>query len=329
VKLLKHLITHSLLLQAQHLSLARTIFPNMPNKVALITGGASGMGLAVATALLHRTHEDWTIHLVDLNAEAGKQATTNLKNTYFHQTNVTDYTSLVSAFEATYNTSQRLDFVYANAGIVERDNFYAKHNVHGPPPAPPNQLSVDINLKAVINTSYLALHYFRKAMAEHGRENVDPVLVMTASCGGLYPSEFCPIYSASKAAVVQFNRAITVAYHHEGVRTFATCPGTINTGLLSQEEWKSFPLEYFTPMETLVDTVVRLVDRGDMVDAKGVKKTGEDNWGLTVEVNGDNFYFREGPDFCDDNMRAMMANTSMAKQLARIEGVKKDRTNRA
>ncbi|KAL1798185.1 hypothetical protein ACET3X_002222 [Alternaria dauci] len=301
----------------------------MPAKVALITGGASGMGLAVATALSKRTDEEWTLHLVDLNASAGKTTTTTLKNTHFHQTNVTDYPSLVSAFEATYNTSSRLDFVYANAGIVERDNFYQPHNLEGPPPPQPNQLSVDINLKTVINTSYLALHYFRKTVAKHGRQNVDPVLVMTASCGGLYPSEFCPMYSASKAGVVQFNRAISVAYHHEGIRTFATCPGTINTGLMSQEEWKSFPLEYFTPMETLVDGVVRLVDGGEMVDAKGVKKSREENWGLTVEVNGDKLYFREGPEFCDENMREMMKYTSMAKQFTRIAGGMENGTNGA
>jgi NAD(P)-dependent dehydrogenase (short-subunit alcohol dehydrogenase family) len=137
------------------------------------------------------------------------------------------------------------------------------------------------------------------------------------------------MYSASKAGVVQFNRAITVAYHHEGVRTFATCPGTINTGLLSQEEWKSFPVEYFTPMETLVDGVVRLVDGGEIVDAKGVKKSKEDNWGLTVEVNGNNLYFSNGPEFCDENMKEMMKNTSMAKQLARIEGGKQNGANGA
>lgn len=133
------------------------------------------------------------------------------------------------------------------------------------------------------------------------------------------------MYSGGKAAVMQFNRAITVAYHHEGIRTFATCPGIVNTGLLSQEDWKAFPLEYFTSVEAIVDVVVKLVEGGAIVDAKGVKKSKDENWGLTVEVNGDKIYFRDCPEFCDEKMKMMMANTSMAKQLARIEG----RTNGA
>jgi NAD(P)-dependent dehydrogenase (short-subunit alcohol dehydrogenase family) len=154
----------------------------MSRKVAFITGGASGMGLAVAEALAKRG--DWDLHLVDLNAEAGKQAASSL-SAQFHQTNVTDYSSLTSAFENTFKQNGRIDFVFANAGIVERDNFYEKHDLSKPPPEP-NQLSIDINLKAVVNTSYLALHYFRK----NPKTVSSPVLVMTASCGGLYPSEF-------------------------------------------------------------------------------------------------------------------------------------------
>lgn len=296
----------------------------MARKVAFITGGASGMGLKVAEALSSRTHEEWDLYIVDLNATAGEKAISSLQNAHFHQTNVTDYASLVSAFEATFNTAGRLDFVYANAGIVERDNFYEQHDPNGKAPPPPNQLSIDINYKAVVNTSYLALHYFRKSLAKNGKEGSDPVLIMTASCGGLYPSEFCPMYSGAKAAVVQFNRAIAVAYHHEGIRTFATCPGTINTGLLSQEEWKSFPLEYFTPVETLVDAVLKLIDGGEIQDAKGRKFRKEEKWGLTVEVNGENFYFRDQPEFCDVNMEKMMANTSMKMQLERIEKGKKE-----
>lgn len=294
----------------------------MTRKVAFITGGASGMGLAVAQALSSRSHEEWDIHIIDLNAEAGGRAATSLKSAHFHQTNVTDYASLVSAFERTWSISGRLDFVFANAGIVERDNFYEEHDLNSPPP-PPNQLSIDINYKAVVNTSWLALHYFRKTFEKHGRGAVDAVLVMTASCGGLYPSEFCPMYSGSKAAVIQFNRAITVAYHHAGIRTFATCPGTIRTGLLNQDEWKSFRDEHFTPIETLVDAVVKLVDGGEIQDAKGKKVEGKNNWGLTVEVNGKNFYFRRGPEFCDQHMEEIMKNTSMAAQLDRIEKTKR------
>ncbi|KAF2822575.1 NAD(P)-binding protein [Ophiobolus disseminans] len=296
----------------------------MAKKVAFITGGASGMGLAVAQALSSRTDEDWDLHIIDLNVEAGKKAITSLKNAHFHQTNVTDYTSLTSAFEAAWSTSGRIDFVYANAGIVERDNFYEEHALDSPPP-PPNQLSIDINFKAVVNTSWLALHYFRKSLAKHGKESSDPVLVMTASCGGLYPSEFCPMYSGSKAAVIQFNRAITVAYHHAGIRTFSTCPGTIRTGLLNPDEWKSFPEEYFTPIQTLVDTVVQLVEGGDIEDAKGNKVQARDNWGLTVEVNGKSFYFRDGPEPCDKNMESMMKHTSMEVQLKRIEKTKQEK----
>lgn len=300
----------------------------MAKKVAFITGGASGMGLAVAQALSSRTDEEWDLHIIDLNGDAGKTAVASLKNAHFHQANVTDYPSLVSAFEATWSKSGRLDFVYANAGIVERFNFYEETPLNAPPP-PPNQLSIDINLKAVVNTSWLALHYFRKSLAENGKQGVAPSLVMTASCGGLYPSEFCPMYSGSKAAVIQFNRAITVAYHHAGIRTFSTCPGTIKTGLLNPEEWKSFPEEYFTPIETLVDAVVKLVDGKDIEDAKGRKFAAEENWGLTVEVNGNNFYFRDGVEPCDKNMESMMKHTSMEVQLARIEKAKREGTNGA
>lgn len=155
----------------------------MPNKVALITGGASGMGLAAAEALSARGN--WEFHLVDLNAEAGKKAVASLENALFHQANVTNYSSLASSFDNAFKASGRFDFVYANAGIVERDNFYEKHALDKIPPEP-NQLSIDINFKAVVNTCHLALHYFRKNPTDGG----SPVLVMTASCGGLYPSQF-------------------------------------------------------------------------------------------------------------------------------------------
>ena len=280
------------------------------------------MGLAVAQELSSRSNEDWDLHLIDLNESASKTVAATLKNAHFHKTNVTDWDNLITSFESAFSLSGRIDFVFANAGIVERDNFYAKHDLDKPPPQP-NQLSIDINLKAVVNTCYAALHYFRKSPKAEGP---GPALVMTASCGGLYPSEFCPMYSAAKAGVIHFNNAISYSYYLDGIRTYATAPGTIYTNLMTGEEWKSFPEQYFTPMSTLVEAVTHLVDGGDLEDSTGKKIKAEDAHGLTVEVNRDNFYFREKNKFCDSDMEAMMKFTSMEKQLARIEQTK-DQTN--
>lgn len=276
------------------------------------------MGLAVAEALASRSDEDWDLHLIDLNESAGKIVVSSLKNAHFHKTNVTDYKNLISAFESAFSTSGRLDFVFANAGIVERDNFYERHDLSKPPPEP-NQLSININFKSVVNTCYAALHYFRKSPKQEG---ASPALVMTASCGGLYPSEFCPMYSGAKAAVLHFNKAISYSYHLEGIRTYATAPGTIRTNLMTGEEWKSFPERYFTPMSTLVKAVTYVIDGGDLEDSTGKKIRAEDAFGLTVEVNRDNFYFRENNKFCDEDMEAMMKFTAMENQLARIEKTK-------
>ena len=130
------------------------------------------------------------------------------------------------------------------------------------------------------------------------------------------------MYSGSKAAVIQFNRAISYAFKQDGIRTYATAPGTIRTNLMNSEEWKSFPDEYFTPIETLVKAVVQLVEGGDLEDSNGRKVKEADSYGLTVEVNGGNIYYRDQVDFCDDYMRKMMEFTSMKNQLARIEKTK-------
>jgi NAD(P)-dependent dehydrogenase (short-subunit alcohol dehydrogenase family) len=192
-------------------------------------------------------------------------------------------------------------------------------------PSPLDTLVVDINYKAVISTSRLALHYFRKSLAKHSKS--DPVLIMTASCGGLYPAEFYPMYSGSKAAVIHFHRAIAVAYHYAGVRTFAICPGTVQTGLKSPEEWKLVPENFFTPIEIVVNTVIdKLVDGGDIKDSKGRNVQAKENWGLTVEINGSNIYFRDGVEHCDEIMKNMMKITSMEAQLGRIEKTEGEHT---
>lgn len=159
------------------------------------------MGLAVATALAKRG--DWSVHILDINEKLGLEAAGNLPNANFHKSNVTDYDALANVFKTIFiSGGHRLDFVFANAGVIERTKFYAKHP--DGPDAPPrlDQTSVDVDLKGVVWTTYLALHYFRQS-PEKGKGSS---LVMTASCGGLYPSYYSPLYSAAKCELGAFRQ---------------------------------------------------------------------------------------------------------------------------
>jgi NAD(P)-dependent dehydrogenase (short-subunit alcohol dehydrogenase family) len=147
-------------------------------KVAIITGGASGIGLEVANTLSRR--ENWTLHLFDVNETAGAEAARELPNAFFHKVDVSSYESLSSAFHDVYTSSKQLDFVFANAGIFEKPNFYEDFDANSTSPPPePKWPGIDINLKGAINTCYLARHYFRLTGQKDG------ALVMTASCVGL------------------------------------------------------------------------------------------------------------------------------------------------
>ncbi|KAF2018324.1 15-hydroxyprostaglandin dehydrogenase [Aaosphaeria arxii CBS 175.79] len=252
------------------------------------------MGLEVAKSLTQLPN--WKIHILDLHPTRGEQAASTLGAT-FHQTNVTDYTSLSSTFNTIFQTDRRIDFVFANAGIAEHANFYEDQAVDPPPEPKGMHAIVDINLKSVINTASLALHYMRKTPS-----CVDKSLVMTASCGGLYPSYYSPMYTATKHAVVGFMRSIAPLYYKTaGIRVNAICPGTVKTNLLTSDEWKNFPEEYFTPVEKIAKVVVMLVAGED--DGKGR--------GKAVEVCGWKHYYREQVDYCDEAMKAVMGATDI------------------
>ena len=144
------------------------------------------MGLEVATRLSKLS--TWDIHILDLPTSAGLSVASALSAT-FHPSDVTDEQGLNRIFHTILTKSRRLDFVFANAGIAEHANFFEEQSVDEEIKLPVKGLHslVDINLKSVITTSYLALHYMRRS------SGTDKTLVMTASCGGLYPSYYSPM----------------------------------------------------------------------------------------------------------------------------------------
>lgn len=287
------------------------------HRVALITGGANGMGYAVAHDLCQRG--GWDVHIVDINEKAGKTALeSGLSGAQFHACNVASYESLSGVFKRVFQTSNRLDFVFANAGIHETGStgdFYAAHDTGvEAPPEPTAKLNVvDVCLKSVINSSYLAQHYFRQNTAEDAK---DCNLVMTASCGSFYKSNNAPVYTAAKHGVVGFMRSIAEKmYANDGIRVNAICPGAVITNLFTPEQWSAFPEHLRIPISRVVEVVGMLLDgkakegldeQARRIDAPKKERDGEPFWGEAVELTPSDWYFREAPKFADDSMRENM-----------------------
>ncbi|KAI7536397.1 hypothetical protein KC331_g11498 [Hortaea werneckii] len=293
-------------------------------KTALITGGGpSGMGLTVAQALAAR--QDWSVHVVDFNSQRREEVAKLSERLHFHKADVTDYASLSAAFQSVFSSTgqaPRLDFVFANAGVIESRDFYAAFSQDAAPgsnpPPEPDLRSIDVDLKGVILTCYLAQHYFRRSA--HGGKGAR--LVLTASCGSLYPSYYSPMYTAAKHGVLGLLRAIAKRMQLEGIFANAICPGIVETNLVGDGGWVGFPQDLFTPADMVSKTVLHLVDgKDDLIDANGVKVSAEKLYGLSVEINLTNIYIRTSPEFCDEPMRKIMEATDPEQQKG---GVIKD-----
>lgn len=179
------------------------------------------MGLAVATALASKG-DDWSVHILDLDARRGLEAAQKIGAT-FHETNVGDYTALADTFRTVFQADGRLDFVFANAGIVGSLDFYAVHDDNDaaasdePPPPLPSTV-VDINLVSVMQTSYLAQHYFRKTPRDDKLASPRS-LIITSSCGGIYATPSSPSYAAAKHGCVGWTRSIAgPLWRRDGIR---------------------------------------------------------------------------------------------------------------
>ena len=271
------------------------------------------MGLAVTEALAAR--DDWIVHVIDTNILRLRQTANPSLQIVAHQADVTKYDELASTFQRIYesNPEPRVDFVFANAGVIESQDFYKIQKTD--PPPPPDLRSLDVDIKGLVITCYLAQHYFRRSV----HKGKGASLVLTASCGALYPSHYSPMYTAAKHGVLGFGRAISNKLFLEGIRVNIICPGIVETNLTGEGGWTGFPAELFTPVKRITETVLELVDGSeDMIDSNEKRVAAKDLYGLSVEINLDKIYFRSIPEFCDDAMRSIMEATDPEKQKGAV-----------
>ncbi|KAI1205727.1 short chain dehydrogenase reductase [Annulohypoxylon truncatum] len=196
------------------LSIEDSDIPSQTGKVAIITGGSSGIGLAAAKLLAERGA---VVHVLDINPPAE-----NVSNLQFRHCNVGRWEDLRSAFQDVGH----VDYVFANAGVSEETDYFADQMDSDGRLVEPEYRVLDINVRAVYNVVKLAWSQMRRQKDTPGS------IVITTSASGYAPEQSLPVYSSGKLALVGLIRALRSVIIRDGITINGVAPAATITSLL-------------------------------------------------------------------------------------------------
>ncbi len=190
----------------------------LAGKVAVITGGASGIGLAAGKRL---RAEGATIVVGDIDPATGEAAAEELDG-LFVAVDVADQAAVDHLFDTAAATFGSVDIAFNNAGISPPEDDLIESTE-----LPAWQRVQDVNLKSV----YLSCRAALRHMVPAGKGSI----INTASFVAVMGSATSQIsYTASKGGVLAMSRELGVQYARQGIRVNALCPGPVNTPLLQE-----------------------------------------------------------------------------------------------
>jgi NAD(P)-dependent dehydrogenase (short-subunit alcohol dehydrogenase family) len=189
---------------------------NIADRVAIVTGGGSGIGQATAVAL---AAEGASVVVVDLDATAGANTVDLITaadgNAIFFRADVASPRDAMDMVRIAEERFGGLDILHNNAGLMFIRPGFAEQ-------ATEDWLRMmDVNFGGVM----LGTHAAIPAMKRRG----GGVIVQSSSVAGLVRYPASPVYAASKAAIVSFTRALGVLRDQMNIRVNCVCPGSVDT----------------------------------------------------------------------------------------------------
>ena len=191
----------------------------MAERAALVTGGSSGIGLAIARAL---GEDGYGLTLsarrpekLEAAAEELRGAGLDVESVPAQMTEEKDVVGLVEAHRERYG---RMDVLVNNAGVgigQPMEEIQTKHL----------DMQLGVNLRAVVIGTREALPMLREAGAEHGKA----LIANTASIAGKYGQGWLSVYAATKAAVINFSQGTQKELGEAGIQVTALCPAFVDT----------------------------------------------------------------------------------------------------
>ncbi|NTZ87261.1 glucose 1-dehydrogenase [Burkholderia metallica] len=187
------------------------------NKVAIVTGGASGIGEATVRAFAREGAKVVIADLTDKGALLAADIGENGGQALYIQTDVTSSESVQNLISRTVQVYGRVDIMFANAGIADDDRIEQLHESAW-------QKTIDINLTGV----YLCDKYAIQQMHTQG----GGVIVNCGSIHSHVGKSGVTAYAAAKGGVKLLTQTLAIDYGQHNIRVNAVCPGYIDTPLL-------------------------------------------------------------------------------------------------
>lgn len=218
---------------------------NISNKVAVVSGGASGLGLATSLRLLA---EGANVLVLDLNEDAGQTLATQYpENVMFNCTDVTDAQAVEQAMAAAVAQWQRLDICVNCAGIVAAGKVIGRE---GALPLSQFSKAIDINLNGTFNVLRVAAQHM--ASDGKGEDGERGVIINTASVAAFDGQTGQAAYSASKAAIAGMTLPLARDLAPHNIRVMTIAPGLFDTPMM-----KSLPEKVREPLIEMVQSPKR------------------------------------------------------------------------
>ena len=197
-------------------SVLKPIGSDLKGKIAIITGGATGIGKAIAMSL---AAHGVRIAIADLNPGEARTTAAQLGSAF--GLDVSKRASVEKTFAEIEKTLGSYDILIANAGVSTMNRAIDITDEEW-------DFNFSVNIKGVFLTNQAAVRYFLKA-------NKKGVIVNTASLAAKVGAPLLAHYSASKFAVLGWTQALAREVAPQGIRVNALCPGFVKTSMQERE----------------------------------------------------------------------------------------------
>tara|TARA_B100000282_G_scaffold91746_1_gene64427 strand:- start:690 stop:1445 length:756 start_codon:yes stop_codon:yes gene_type:complete len=210
------------------------------NQVAVVTGGANGIGFSVAERL---SKSGASVKIWDLDIEAAQTAAETI-NAEAVECDITDWISVQNATETSINGSEKIDILVNSAGI-----------------AGPNDTVVDYDNKAwdrIISVNLTGTYYVNKAVVPHMKANGYGRIVNIASVAGKDGNPNASAYSASKAGVIALTKSLGKELADSNIAVNCITPAAARTAIFDQMSQEH------------IDYMLSKIPRGRFVEVKEI-----------------------------------------------------------